>query len=109
MKYVAAIEVNRHHESKDDQLDRLTRQLREEKARNAKAFDSGAAMVINAIRMGVPIEEIATKVRWDLLQEPYVARTKTEEWDDTARIAIPLEFADSEEITEVGVEIPLEK
>ena len=103
-KYASAIEINRYAESRDDQLNRLTRQLREANARNEKAFDQGAAMVVRALRNGATLSDVAKKIRWMDLGETAIPRTFTNE--DTSRIAVPLEFEDSDEHTEPMVVIP---
>ena len=108
-KFLAAVEINRHTQSKDEQINLLTKQLREAHARNARAFDQGAAMVVRAIRRGAHVEEVATKIRWEVVDGPAVTRARTYELnaDDTARIAIPMELEDSDEHTEPMAAIPL--
>ncbi len=82
----------------DRRLDRLSRQLRDEKLRNARAFEQGAAMVINALKKGASLDEVSEKVRWDLVDNysPTVASIKKA----LSESPVPLEFDDSDEHTE---------
>jgi hypothetical protein len=102
-KLSAVVEVDRRSrtEATIDQLDRLTRQLRAANARNAKAFDEGAAMIVRAMRRGARLEDLACKINWELVDGPACARTTTVE------MAVPVEFSDSEEYTEPMASIPL--
>jgi hypothetical protein len=114
-KFVAAIEVDRRY----TQLDRVTRQLREATARCERAFDQGAAMVINALRAGAALEDVERKVRWEHVNDAAKAPTQLaiptapapvqvpSMCQDTDRICIPLEFEDSDEFTDPMISIPL--
>lgn len=90
-------------ESLESKVDRLDRQLYEARARADKAFDQGAAMVLRALELGATPEEIKLKIRWEHVDPPERARTKTEE---LAPPPIPMEMHDSDEHTEPMALIP---
>lgn len=90
----------------DSRVDRLSRQLRDEKLRNARAFDQGAAMVVNALRSGASLDEVSEKIRWALVDDysPATASVKKA----LAEAPIPVEFEDSEEHTEPTILLEFE-
>lgn len=96
------IEIYRRDETKDAKITRLTRQLRDAQNKNAKAFDQGAAMVVSALRQGASIDEVERKIMWEhvdtAVAQPY--------YEDTAKVAVPLELDDSEEPTEPIIMLP---
>src|SRR5688500_7406038 len=103
-KFIAAIEIDRRRETREAQVDRLTRQLREANAKVSKAFDQGMQTAVAMLRQGATIDQIESKI----LPEHVIPATPRDfDPDDTARIAIPMELEDSDEHTEPCIVIPM--